>query len=64
MKVNAREALAEFIGQRLIEVTQNDPEEFQETGKMYIMLMFENASLLQITMDPKDFSVQDADDAN
>jgi len=45
---NIRDILGDLVGQRLVEVTQHDMDEWQETGEAYIMLMFENGASLQV----------------
>lgn len=48
--MTVRDQLAEFIGQRLIEVTQHDPDEYRSDHHAYIMLMFENGAVMQISL--------------
>lgn len=45
---NVREIFQDFIGKRVLDITQHDKEEFQQTGKGYIMLMFEEGLMIQI----------------
>lgn len=59
--ITVRDQLQEFIGQRLVEVTQHDEEEYRETGEAYIMLMFENGAVMQITLREGQISIPEID---
>lgn len=48
---NIREILGDVIGARLIEVTQHDKEEFNETGLSYVALHFDNGLSLTFYTD-------------
>ena len=43
-----RSHLAEFVGLKLLEVTQHDQEYFQEHGIGFVDLMFEGGNILRI----------------
>ena len=45
-----RDILGNFIGQRLITITQHDEEEYNETREAYVMLMFEDGGSIKITL--------------
>lgn len=47
---NIREFIGEFIGKRLVDVTQHDEEEYEKTGDAYVALMFEDGSILKFRM--------------
>ena len=45
---NIRELIGEFIGQKVIEITQHDEEYFKRTGRSFIDLMFDSGDVLRI----------------
>lgn len=45
--VNIRELLGEFIGSKLLDITQQDDDELAE-GEAYVMLMFDNNRAIKI----------------
>jgi hypothetical protein len=45
---NIREILGEFIGHRIVEITQHDEEYFQRTGRSFADLMFDSGDVLRI----------------
>lgn len=51
--------LGPLIGARCIEVTQHDPEEFDETGESRIYLHFDNGMTLSIPVTDWGFEIQD-----
>ena len=58
--VNVRDPdmLGPFIGQRVIEVTQHDKDEFEETKQSYIAIHFENGGTLTFPIGDAGFRVQ------
>lgn len=50
---NIREILGPVIGQRLIDITQHDEDEYQETRQAFIMLHFEDGSYLKFPVEEK-----------
>lgn len=44
---NIRSILNELIGKRLVDITQHDEDEFAETQKSYVMLMFEDGNYVK-----------------
>lgn len=46
-----REILGEFIGQRLLEITQHDREEYEQTKEAYAILHFETGGLKIVLAD-------------
>lgn len=44
---NIRQLLGKFIGKRIADITQHDPEEWAEDQKAYVMLMFEDGGYIQ-----------------
>lgn len=45
---NIREFLGQFVGQRLVDITQHDEEEWAEGKEAYICLMFERGGTLTV----------------
>ena len=54
---NIREILGWAIGQRIVEITQHDQDEFEEEGA-FVMLMFESGGYIRFPVDEAGF-VQD-----
>jgi len=48
--VTIREHLGSFIGRKIVEITQQDEEEYRQTGKAYVMLMFDDGSTLTFSL--------------
>jgi len=38
--------LGDFIGRTVIDITQHDQDEFRETGRTFVMLMFDDGSTM------------------
>lgn len=49
---NIRSLLGEFIGRRVVDITQHDEDEFKENGACYVALHFDNGGT--ITFDITD----------
>jgi hypothetical protein len=47
---NIRELLAGFIGQRLVEITQHDEDEYRRTSEAFVMLHFADGSLIRFVI--------------
>ncbi len=45
-----REKLGWLVGRRVLDVTQQDEEDYQETGEAYVMLMFDDGSTLKFPL--------------
>jgi hypothetical protein len=52
---NIREILGELIGKKLVDITQQDEDDFAETGEAYVMLMFEDGLYFQVTITDEGF---------
>lgn len=44
---NIRQILGSLIGTKVLDITQHDPEEWDETGKSYIQLHFDNGEFVK-----------------
>jgi hypothetical protein len=56
---NIRNVLGDLIGQRVVDITQQDDEEYWETKRLYVELHFENGRSVKFWMDPEvGFSVR------
>lgn len=42
-----RQHLGKFIGKRVVEITQQDQEEYESDGRAYVMMMFEDGEWIQ-----------------
>lgn len=45
---NIRQILGSLIGRRLVDITQHDKEEFEETQQSYIQFHFDNGEYVKI----------------
>ena len=45
---NIRDILGQFVGQRLVDITQHDEEEWEAGREAYICLMFERGGTLTV----------------
>lgn len=52
---NIREILGRFIGQKLLDITQHDEEEFAETKQSYVCLMFEKGDTITFPIGEEGF---------
>lgn len=51
-----RDVLGWIVGQKVVDVTQHDAEEFQESGQSHVMLMFENGRTLKFFVGDDGFA--------
>lgn len=60
---NVRDAdlLGPFIGAKVVEITQQDAEEFEETQQSYVALHFDNGSTLRFPIGDDGFDILDVD---
>lgn len=52
---NIRQLLGHLIGRTVIDITQHDYEEFQETKQSYVMLMFDNGDYVKFSIGAEGF---------
>lgn len=50
-----RETLGGLIGRSLLDVTQQDEDEFREDGRSYVMLHFDNGSTVKFFVEDHGF---------
>jgi hypothetical protein len=56
---NVRQSpVGQFIGCRLVEVTQHDPDEAEEEGKRYVALHFDNGGTLTFPVTDLGFDIE------
>jgi len=48
--VTIREHMGRFIGRRVVEITQHDEDEYLDTGRAYVMLMFDDGATLKFPL--------------
>ena len=60
---NIRDFLGSYVGARLVDVTQQDREEFDETGEAYVMLHFDNGLSMRFVIGDGGFDSEEPDDA-
>lgn len=53
---NIREALGEFIGKRVVDITQHDADEWEQTRRAYILLLFEDGSVIKFWQGDEGFT--------
>jgi hypothetical protein len=56
-----RDIFREFIGQTVVDITQHDQDEWEETGEGYILLMFGNGATIKITVAEGNIETEDYD---
>lgn len=58
--VNVRDAnvLGPFVGQRVVDITQHDADEFAETGCSYVCFHFENGGTVTFPIGDDGFDVE------
>lgn len=42
--VNIRELLGHLVGKRIVEITQQDEEEYEETGQSYVHIILDDGN--------------------
>lgn len=63
---NIRQILGVLIGKRVVDITQHDPEEFDETKQCFIQFHFDNGDYVKIYVGSEGFThscEEDSDDA-
>jgi hypothetical protein len=60
--VNVRGFLGHLIGRTIVDVTQHDREEYEQTGEAYIMLMFNDGNYLKVYIGDEGFDYSDGSD--
>jgi len=55
---NIREILGEFVGRTIIDITQQDEDEFRETGEAYVMLHFDDGSYMKFPIEDRGFEFE------
>lgn len=58
---NIREILAPVLGQRLLDITQHDKDEFAEDGQCYVCFHFENGATVTFPVDEDGFDIETLD---
>lgn len=48
-----RDILGHLVGLKVVDITQHDPPEFEETGEAYVCLMFEDGSTVTFPIGEK-----------
>jgi hypothetical protein len=52
---NIRQIIGDLIGHRLVDITQHDKDEFEETRESYIMLHFDNGGYVKVPIGDSGF---------
>lgn len=55
--VTIRDYIGDFIGHQILEITQHDPEEWEETGEMFVNLHFDDGRTLQFIVGEEGFHI-------
>jgi len=58
-----REILGEFIGTKIIEITQHDQEYFQRTGRSFVDLMLDSGDVLRFYVEDQGLCVNPTDES-
>lgn len=56
--------LGPFLGQRIVEITQHDQDEWEETRESYFCLHFENGFTLRVPVGDSGFDILDPSEPN
>lgn len=59
---NIRQILGWAIGQKIIDITQHDQDEWEETKQSYIMIMLENGKWMKFLIGDEGFIHSGGDD--
>lgn len=57
---NIREIIGEFIGKKIVDITQQDRDEWDEIHESYVMLHFEDGSTLKFWISDLGFLAESA----
>ena len=60
--VNIRQIIGNFIGKRLVDITQHDKEEWEKNKESYVMLMFDDGNYMKFIIGEDGFSATVDDD--
>lgn len=52
---NIRGVLGHMVGQKIIDITQHDSEEYEQDGKTYIMFMLEGGDYFKVFLSEEGF---------
>lgn len=56
--VTVREKLGWVVGRKVIDITQQDEDEYLETGEAYVSLMFDDGSLLKFPVEKRAITIE------
>ena len=56
---NVRQFLGHFIGRTIVEITQQDQEEWEATKQSYIMLMFDDGTFIKFNVGDEGLEYND-----
>jgi hypothetical protein len=56
--VTVREKLGWVTGRKVIDITQQDEEEYLETGEAYVVLMFDDGSTLKFPVEKRAITIE------
>lgn len=59
---NIREVLGDLIGRPLLDITQHDEEYFQQTGRVFVDLMFNEGNVLRFYVEDQGFVLNPTDE--
>lgn len=57
-----REILAPYIGAKVVDITQHDPEDFEKDGRCFVVLMFDNGMTLKFFVGDDGFVHDNGED--
>lgn len=60
---NIREILGRLIGCKVVDITQHDAEEFQETRQSRVELHFDNGETLRFLIDDEGFDYETTEES-
>jgi hypothetical protein len=60
---NVREFLGRFIGQRILDITQQDEDEFKEDGETRIYFHMQNGEMISFPIGDDGFTIHELEDS-
>lgn len=58
LNVRDSDVLGQIIGRRVVDVTQHDEDEFQETKRAFVAIHFDNGMTVEIPIGDEGFDVE------
>ena len=56
--VTVREKLGWVVGRKVIDITQQDEEDFRDSGEAFVALMFDDGSLIKFPVEKRAITIE------